>query len=87
MLLSLRGSACSSVDAPSSSRSGDRVEEDLLMQSIYSEGDQTQFLWTPSSRVTGLAETSSFSEFPSRHRFGVGALEHQILMRRRSREP
>jgi hypothetical protein len=69
---------------PSSVRWGDRVEEDLLTHSSDSEEAQTQVSWTPSLGVTGLPGTTSVSEFP-RQRVGAWALEHQRLMRRRSR--
>jgi hypothetical protein len=48
-----------SADTPSSGRWGDRVEEDLLTQSVVSEGARTQFSRTPSSGVTGLPGTAS----------------------------
>ena len=64
-----------SVDAPSSFRWGDRVEEDLLTQSSDSEGAQTQFSRTPSSGVTGPPGSTSVSEFP-RQRVGAGDSEH-----------
>jgi hypothetical protein len=51
-----------SVDTPSNVSWGDKVEEDLLTQSIDSEGDQTQFLRTPSSGVTGPPGTTSASK-------------------------
>jgi hypothetical protein len=51
-----------SADTPSSGRWGDRVEEDLLTQSVDSEGAQTQFSRTPSSGVTGPPGTTSVSE-------------------------
>jgi hypothetical protein len=75
-----------SVDTPSNVRWGDRVEEDLLTQSIDSEGAQTQFSRTPSSGVTGPPRTTSVLEL-SRQRVGAGASEHQRLMRRSSRAP
>jgi hypothetical protein len=68
------------VDTPSSGRWGDRVQEDLLTQSIDSEGAQTQFSRTPSSEVTGPPGTTSVSEL-LRQRVGAGASEHQRLMR------
>jgi hypothetical protein len=71
---------------PSNIRWGDRVEEDLLTHSSDSEGAQTQFSWTPSSRVTGPPGTTSVSELP-RQRVGAGDSEHQRLMRRSSRTP
>jgi hypothetical protein len=74
------------VDAPSNVRWGDRVEEDLLTQSIDSEGAQTLFFRTPSTRVTGPLGTASVSKL-SRQRVGVAASEHQRLMRRRSKAP
>ena len=73
------------VDTPSNVRWGDRVEEDLLTQSIDSEGAQTQFLRTPSSGVIGPPGTTSVSYFP-RQSVGAGDLVYQRLMRRR-REP
>jgi hypothetical protein len=75
-----------SVVTPSSVRWGDRVEEDLLTHSSDSEGAQTHFSLIPSSWVNGPLGTASFSEF-SRQRVGAGDLEHQRLMRRRSRGP
>jgi hypothetical protein len=51
-----------SVDAPSSVKWGDSVEEDLLTQSSDSEGAQTQFSRTPSSRVTSPPRTTSALE-------------------------
>jgi hypothetical protein len=75
-----------SVDTPSSGRWGDRVEEELLTHSIDSMAAQTQFSRTPSSGVTGPPETASVSEL-LRQRVGVGASEHQRLMRRSSKAP
>jgi hypothetical protein len=62
---------------------GDRVEEDLLTRSIDSEGAQTQFSRTPSSRVTSPLGTASVLELSSRQRVHAWALEHQRLMRSR----
>jgi hypothetical protein len=52
---------------PSNIRWGDRVEEDRLTHGSDSEGDQTQFPWTPSSEgVTGAPRIASVSELSSR---------------------
>jgi hypothetical protein len=75
---------CQLINHPTSG--GETVEEDLLTQSIDSEGAQTQFSRTPSSRVTGPPGIASVSEL-SRQRVGAGALEHQRLMRRSNRAP
>ena len=76
--------SCCSVDAPSNIRWGDRIEEDLLTQSIDLERAQTQFSRTPSSGVTVPPGTTSVSEL-SRQRVGAGTSEHERLMRRSSR--
>jgi hypothetical protein len=76
-------SCCSSIYTPSSVRWRDRVDEDLLTQSIDSEGAQTQFLRTPSSGVTGPPMTVLVSEL-SRQRVGARASEHHRLMRSRA---
>jgi hypothetical protein len=77
-----------SVVTPSNIRWGDRVEEDRLTHSSDSEGDQTQFPWTPSSEgVISPPRIASVSELPSRQRLGATALEHQRLMRRSGRAP
>jgi hypothetical protein len=75
-------SCCSPIDTPSNGRWGDRVEEELLTQSIDLEGAQTQFSRTPSLGVTGPLGTTSVSELPSRQRIGATTSEHQRLMRR-----
>jgi hypothetical protein len=75
-----------SIVTPSSIKRRDRVEEDLLTHSSDSKGAQTQFSWTPSSRVTGPPGTTLVSEL-SRQRVGAGALEHQRLMRRSGKAP
>ena len=89
-MLSLREcafvSCCLSVYTPSSGRWGETVEEDLLIQSIDSEGAQTQFSRTTSSGVIGPPGTTSVLEL-SRQRVGAGASEHQRLMRRSSKAP
>jgi hypothetical protein len=76
------------VVTPSSIRWGDRVEEDRLTHSSDSEGDQTQFPWTPSSEgVTGPPRIASVSELSRRQRVGATTSEHQRLMRRSGRAP
>jgi hypothetical protein len=72
---------------PSNIRWGDKVEEDRLTHSSDSEGDQTQFPWTPSEWVTGPPRIASVSELPSRQRVGATASEHQRLMMRSGRAP
>jgi hypothetical protein len=57
-----------------------------LIQSIDSEGAQTQFTRTPSLGVTDPPGTASISKLP-RQRVGAGASKHQRLMRRRSKAP
>jgi hypothetical protein len=77
-----------SVITPSNIRWGDKVEEDRLFHGSDSEGDQTQFPWTPSSEsVTSPPRITSVSEFSSRQRVGATTLEHQRLMRRSSKAP
>jgi hypothetical protein len=52
---------------PSNIGWGDKVEEDRLTHSSDSEGDQTQFPWTPSSEgVISPPRITSVSELPSR---------------------
>jgi hypothetical protein len=47
---------------PSSTRWGDRVEEDRLTHSSDSEGDETQCPWTSSEWVTGPPSIATVSE-------------------------
>jgi hypothetical protein len=75
-----------SVITPSSTRWGDRVEEDRLTHSSDSEGDDTQCPWTSSEWVTGPPSIATVSEQPSRQRVGATASMHQKL-RRSSRAP
>jgi hypothetical protein len=72
---------------PSSTRWGDRVDEDRLTHSSDSEGDETQCPWTSSEWVTGPPSIATVSEQPSRQRVGATASVHQRLMRRSSRAP
>jgi hypothetical protein len=72
---------------PSSISWGDRVDEDRLMHSSDSEGDQTQCPWTDSEWVTGPPSIATVSEQPSRQRDGATASVHQRMMRRSSRAP
>jgi hypothetical protein len=66
-------------------RWGDRVEEDSLTHSSDSEGEQTQCPWTSSKWMIGPPSIASVSESLRRQRVGSTALEHQILIRRRSK--
>jgi len=76
-----------SIITPSSTRWGDRVEEDRLTHNSDSEEDQIQVSWTPSSEgVTGPPGTTSVSEL-LRQRVGAGASEHHRLMRRSNMAP
>jgi hypothetical protein len=72
---------------PSSTRWGDRVDEDRLTHSSDSEGDDTQCPWTSSEWVTGPPSIATVSEQPSRQRVGATTSVHQRLMRRSSRAP
>jgi hypothetical protein len=54
--------SCCSVGVPSSVRSGNRVEEDLLSHSSDSERAQTRVSWTPTLGVTGPPGIASVSE-------------------------
>jgi hypothetical protein len=58
-----------------------------LTHSSDSEGDQTQFPWTPSKWVTGPPRIASVSELSSRQRVSATASEHQRLMRRSDKAP
>jgi hypothetical protein len=72
---------------PSSISWGDRVDEDRLMHSSDSEGDQTQCPWTTSKWVTGPPSVATVSEQLSRQRVDATTLVHQRMMRRSSRAP
>jgi hypothetical protein len=65
-----------SVITPSSTRWGDRVEEDQLTHSSDLEGDDTQCPWTSSEWVTGLPSIATISDQSSRQRVGVIASVH-----------
>jgi hypothetical protein len=72
---------------PSSTRWGDKVDEDRLTHSSDSEGDETQCPWTSSEWVTDPPSIATISEQSSKQRVGATASVHQRLMRRRSRAP
>jgi hypothetical protein len=71
---------------PSSTRWGDRVDEDRLTHSSDSEGEKTQCPWTSLERVTGPPSIATVSEQSSRQRVGAIASMHQRLMRSNNRE-
>jgi hypothetical protein len=72
---------------PSSTRWGDRVDEDRLTHNSDSEGDRTQCPWTSSEWVTGPPSIATVSEKSSRQRVGAIASMHQRLMGRSIRAP
>jgi hypothetical protein len=61
---------------PSSTIWGYRVDEDRLMHSSESEGDQTQCPWTSSEWVTGPPSIATVLEHLSRQRVGATASVH-----------
>jgi hypothetical protein len=72
---------------PSSTRWGDRVEEDRPTHSSDSEGNDNQCPGTSSESVTGPPNIATVLEQPSRQRVGATASVHQRLMRRSNRAP
>jgi hypothetical protein len=72
---------------PSNISWGDRVDEDHLMHSSDSEGDQTQCPWTYLEWVTGPPSIATVSEQSSRQRVGATTSLHQRMRRRSNREP
>jgi hypothetical protein len=72
---------------PSSTRWGDRVDEDCLVHNSDSKGDQTQCPWTSSEWVIGPPSIATVSNQSSRQRVGATTSVHQRLMRRSSKAP
>jgi hypothetical protein len=72
---------------PSSTRWGDRVDEDRLTHSSDSKREQTQCPWTSSKWVTGPPSIATVSEQSSRQRVGATASMHQRLMTRSNKAP